>query len=892
MRKMRVFELAKELSIETKDLLRVAKDLAISVENTMSVLDVHDIERIKKRLEKDTNQKKDEEQPLQEVYTEKRVSSTIIRRRAKVTTAEVSQAPEGTKEKPAEAAAVPAEKADEKKPARKKEAAKEAAAESKTETAPVKAKEEEKPAAVAAVSGEKELPGPAEEVQAKTGEKPRQQAPAAGQKAIVPPPEIVAKVKEEEKEEEKKIKKKDKKKGKKIKELDIDVLEEEEPEPEPEQVGEAETVEVEPKPAALKKPVHAPHVVPKEKETTEVYTQSDLYGSTRSGQGKKLKRKKDRRQLPPQQAAKKKKIKIGATITVANLAREMGVKVSEVVKVLMDLGVMATQNQYISPEETVLVANELGFETMEARDEIRDEFFTEAAHAPEDLVPRPPVVTVMGHVDHGKTSLLDAIRSENVVEGEFGGITQHIGAYQATCKGKLITFIDTPGHEAFTAMRSRGAQATDFVVLVVAADDGVMDQTREAINHSRAANIPILVAVNKIDKPNANPQRVREQLSEIGLVPEDWGGDTIYIDVSAKKHLHIEELLEMILLQAEIMDIKAYPRGPARGIVLESELDKNRGPMSTVLIQQGELKKGDFFVVGSKYGKARAMFDFKGAPMDSAVPGTPVEIIGLTELPSAGDTIFVVPNEKKAKEIIEYLKEKASVTRLQAPEQKAQVTLEDLYSQVKEGKVKELNLIIKGDVHGTVEAIVSSVKGIDTGEDLRINVIHSAVGGITENDVLLSSTSNAIIVGFNVRPEPKVRDMAKKYNIDIKLYTIIYDLIDDIKQALTGMLEPVFREVVQGRAEVRDIFKVPKVGLIAGCMVTEGNIVRGTQVRLLRDNVIIHEGKLESLRRFKDDAREVAAGFECGISLNYSDIKVGDIIESFAKEKVETETRW
>jgi len=889
MRKMRVFELAKELSIETKDLLRVAKDLAISVENTMSVLDVHDIERIKKRLEKDITQKKDEEQPLQEVYTEKRVSSTIIRRRAKVTTVEAAPAPEGVKEKPAapeaKAEAAPAE--EKKKPAKKKEAAhKEAAAEQKPEAAPVKAKEEEKPEAVAVPEEKKgkEFPEqqPVEAVQAKEEEKP-----AAAPKAIVPPPEIVAKVKEEEKEEEKRIKKKDKKKGKKIKELEIDVLEEEGPEATPETLA----PEAEESRPAFKKPAHVPHI-PKEKETTEVYTQSDLYGGARSGQGKKLKRKKDRRQLLPLQASKKRKIKIGATITVANLAKEMGVKVSEAVKVLMDLGVMATQNQYISPEEAVLVANELGFETMEAKDEIRDEFFTETSYAPEDLAPRPPVVTVMGHVDHGKTSLLDAIRSENVVEGEFGGITQHIGAYQATCKGKLITFIDTPGHEAFTAMRSRGAQATDFVVLVVAADDGVMDQTREAINHSRAANIPILVAVNKIDKPNANPQRVREQLSEIGLVPEDWGGDTIYIDVSAKKHLHIEELLEMILLQAEIMDIKAHPKGPARGIVLESELDKNRGPMSTVLIQQGELKKGDFFVVGNKYGKARAMFDFKGAPMDSAAPGTPVEIIGLTELPSAGDTIFVVPNEKKAKEIIEYLKEKASVTRLQAPEQKAQVTLEDLYSQVKEGKVKELNLIIKGDVHGTVEAIVSSVKGIDTGEEIRINVIHSAVGGITENDILLASTSNAIVVGFNVRPEPKVRDMAKKYNIDIKLYTVIYDLIDDIKQALTGMLEPVFREVIQGRAEVRDLFKVPKVGLIAGCMVTEGNIVRGTQVRLLRDNVIIHEGRLESLRRFKDDAREVAAGFECGISLNYSDIKVGDVIESFAKEKVETETRW
>jgi translation initiation factor IF-2 len=500
----------------------------------------------------------------------------------------------------------------------------------------------------------------------------------------------------------------------------------------------------------------------------------------------------------------------------------------------------------------------------------------------------------MGHVDHGKTSLLDAIRSENVIDSEFGGITQHIGAYQAKCKDKVITFIDTPGHEAFTSMRSRGAQVTDFVVLVVAADDGVMDQTREAINHARAAKIPLLVAVNKIDKPNANPARVREQLSELGLVPEDWGGDTIYVDVSAKKHTGIDDLLEMILLQAEVMDIKVHLDGPAKGVVLESKLDKNKGPMCTMLIQQGELKRGDIFIVGSKWGKARAMFDFRGVAIESASPAMPVEITGLAEPPSAGDTMFVVPNEKKAKEIIEYLQEKVNISRLQAPEQKALITLEDLYNQVKEGKLKELNLIIKGDVHGTVEAIVNAVKGIDTGEDvMRINVIHSAVGGITENDVLLASTAFAIIVGFNVRPEPKVRDLAKKSNIEIKLYTIIYDLLEDIKQALRGMLEPVYKEVIQGRAEVRDVFKVPKVGVIAGCMVTEGTMVRGVQARLLRDNVVIHEGRVESLRRFKDDAKEVASGFECGMSFgNYNDIKAGDVIESFTKERVERQTTW
>jgi len=884
MKKMRVFELAKDLSIEAKELLRVAKDLAISVENTMSILDIHDIERIRKRLDKDT-QKKDD-LPLQDVYEEQRVSTNIIRRRAKA--APISEAPmlevssaQEAQPKPEEEA-VAQEKAEKKKPPKKKETPKKEAV--LKEEAPVAvsaatpgvAVEETQKEMKATPTLEEPFIEPAKTPAAPVSEISKAE-PAQTTAAVSPVPGVIVKPQEIEKEEEKEIKKKEKKKGKKPPKA-IEVLAEEE------EAGVDKTGAR----VAILKP--KPEPVPE----TEVYTQTDLYGAGRTTQGKKLKKKKDRRGL--QQVLltlKKKKLKIGATITVANLAKEMGVKVSEVIKVLMELGIMATQNQYISPEEATFVATELGFETEEARDEIREEYFTETVQMPENLVPRPPVVTVMGHVDHGKTSLLDAIRSENVIDSEFGGITQHIGAYQAQCKDRLITFIDTPGHEAFTSMRSRGAQATDFVVLVVAADDGVMDQTKEAINHARAAKIPILVVVNKIDKPNANPMRVREQLSELGLVPEDWGGDTIYVDVSAKKHIGIEDLLEMILLQAEIMDIKVQADGPAKGVVLESKLDKNKGPMCTMLIQQGELKKGDIFIVGSRWGKARAMYDFRGVPIDQATPATPVEITGLTEPPSAGDTMFVVPNEKKAKEIIEYLQEKVSITRLQAPEQKAQVTLEDLYNQVKEGKLKELSLIIKGDVHGTVEAIVNAVKGIDTGEDMRINVIHSAVGGITENDVLLASTSMAIIVGFNVRPEPKVRDLAKKSNIEIKLYTIIYDLIEDIKQALRGMLEPVYQEVIQGRAEVRDIFKVPKIGIIAGCMVTEGTLVRGAQARLLRDNVVIHEGRVESLRRFKDDAKEVATGFECGISLgNYNDIKVGDIIEAFTQEKVENTATW
>jgi len=571
---------------------------------------------------------------------------------------------------------------------------------------------------------------------------------------------------------------------------------------------------------------------------------------------------------------------------VLGLAREMGVKVSEVIRVLGMLGMIVRENDYITSDEAVLAAAEMGYEIEETRDDILEDYLTPPKHPEEELVSRSPVVTVMGHVDHGKTSLLDAIRSENVTESEFGGITQHVGAYQARCKDKLITFIDTPGHQAFTAMRARGAQVTDFVVLVVAADDGVMEQTKEAISHARAANIPIIVAVNKIDKPNANPQRVKEQLADQGLVPEDWGGDTVFVEVSAKKHIGIDELLEMILLQAEMLDLKAYSKGAARGTVLESKLDRNKGPMSTIIVQSGELKQGDTFVAGMTWGKVRAMYDFKGAALNSALPSTPVEIIGLTSPPSAGDTFFVVPNDKKAREIIEYLDLK--IKQKNVVEQKTQVTLEDLYSQVMEGRLKALNVIIKGDVHGTVEAITSAIKGVETGESIRINVVHSGVGSITENDIMLASTSQAVIIGFNIKPETKVKNLAKNYGIDIKLYTVIYELLDDIKQALQGMLEPVYEDVLQGSAEVRNVFKISRIGTIAGCMVIDGKIQRTAQVKLLRAKDTIWEGRFASLKRFKDDVKEVTSGYECGISLEgFNDLQEGDIIQAFTKEKQE-----
>jgi translation initiation factor IF-2 len=874
MKKMRIFELAKDLSVDTKDLLKIAKDLAISVENNMSMIDVHDIERIKKRFQKDSE--KLPEQSSEETYVEnERVSANVIRRRARISTPPVK--PEEqlvVLEAKAEEEALPEpekkEEKKEKKKAQKVSEKKQIPSEPAHGTVSEPAREEISAQGTEPAALEREEAA-ASAGEAREEEKPEQESkPAGEEKTPAIPPSPVTQ--QEEKEEEKK--KKEKKKGKKAKpgEVVVEVEGEE---------GEKAARHIH----AVKKP--------KKPKEMEVYTQTDLYGSERGAFGKKQKKRKDRRIGDQIGASKKKKLLIRKTITVANLAKEMGVKASDAIKILMDLGVIANQNQYISSEEAILVAHELGFNVEEERDEIKETYLTPPAYDSGELEPRPPVVTVMGHVDHGKTSLLDAIRQENVIESEFGGITQHIGAYQAQCRGKPITFIDTPGHEAFTAMRSRGAQVTDFVVLVVAADDGVMDQTKEAINHARAANIPILVAVNKIDKPNANPQRVREQLSDMGLVPEAWGGETIYVDVSAKNHIGIEDLLEMILLQAEVMDIKAYPKGNARGIVLESKLDKARGPMATVLIQSGQLKRGDIFVVGSTWGRARAMFDFAGKPISQADPATPVEILGFSGLPSSGDTFFVVPNEKKAKEIVSYFMEDRKFQQLQKQETKEKITLEDLYSQVQEGKIKDLNLIIKGDVHGSVEAISSSVKAIDTGQDLRINVIHSAVGGITENDILLASTAHAIVVGFNVRPEPTARALAKKYTVEIKLYTIIYDLIEDIKQALTGMLEPVYEEVVQGRAQVRDLFRVPKIGVIAGCMVTDGQIIRGASARLLRDSVVIHEGRIESLRRFKEDTREVSAGYECGIGLGgFNDIKVGDVIEAYTQQKVETTPQW
>ena len=503
------------------------------------------------------------------------------------------------------------------------------------------------------------------------------------------------------------------------------------------------------------------------------------------------------------------------------------------------------------------------------------------------LKERPPVVTIMGHVDHGKTTLLDTIRHTNVTAAEAGGITQHIGAYQVEASGKKITFLDTPGHAAFTTMRARGAQVTDITVLVVAADDGVMPQTIEAINHAKAADVPIIVAVNKIDKPEANPDRVKQQLTEHGLVPEEWGGETIYVPVSALKGEGIDELLEMILLVAEVQELKANPDKRARGVVIEAELDKNRGPVATVLVQNGTLRVGDALVAGNYFGKVRAMINDRGRRVKEATPSTPVEILGLSDVPNAGDPFMVFEDEKQAREIADIRAERQRQKELKV---QTRITLDDLYKQIQEGDVKELNIIIKADVQGSAEALRGGLEKIDV-EGVKVKIIHSGVGAITESDIILASASNAIVIGFNVRPEPNARAMAEQEKVDLRLHRVIYDVIEEIESAMKGMLDPEYEEKVVGTAEVRQTFKVSKVGTIAGCYVTNGKVVRDGKARLIRDGVVIHEGEVDTLRRFKDDVREVAQGYECGMTLkNFNDIKEGDIIEIYVVEEVERAT--
>jgi len=580
-----------------------------------------------------------------------------------------------------------------------------------------------------------------------------------------------------------------------------------------------------------------------------------------------------------------KQITLEGPITVQEFARLLNKKSGEVIKKLISIGVMATINQEIDVDTLILLGSEFGT-TVELKATKEEKFFAENIDQLEDLKERAPVVTIMGHVDHGKTSLLDVIRHTSVTSTEAGGITQHIGAYQVEVKGKKITFLDTPGHEAFTAMRARGAQITDLVILVVAADDGVMPQTVEAIRHSQAAKIPIIVAVNKIDKAEADPERIKQALTEYNLVPEEWGGDTIYCNVSAKTKEGLANLLEMVTLLAEVSDLKANPNKKADGTIIEAKLDKGRGPVATVLVQNGTLNVGDYLIAGTAHGRIRAMQDDKGRTLTKALPSTPVEIIGLSVVPLAGDSFNAVDDEHLAKDIIS---ERTVQAREKIMQSQAHISLDDLFSQIKKGEIKDLNIIIKADVQGSIEAIKQSLEKLSN-EEVRVNIIYQGVGGITETDVMLASASNAIIIGFNVRPDVNARKAADLQQIDLRLYRVIYDAIEDIKSALSGLLNPEIREVVVGHGEVRAVIKVPKVGFIAGSYITEGKVGRNDQIRVVRDGIVIHEGNISSLRRFKDDVKEVSSGFECGLSLeNFLDFREGDQFEAFNLEKIKRE---
>ena len=577
-------------------------------------------------------------------------------------------------------------------------------------------------------------------------------------------------------------------------------------------------------------------------------------------------------------------IRISESISVGELAKRMGIKANDLIKSLMKMGMMVTINHPLDFDTAVILSSEYGYEVENVAVDL-DEILESTPDLPETLQKRSPVVTIMGHVDHGKTSLLDAIREANVIAGEAGGITQHIGAYDVELNGRKITFLDTPGHEAFTAMRARGAKVTDIVILVVAADDGVMPQTREAINHSKAAGVPIIVAVNKIDKPDSRPDQVKRELMEQGLVSSEWGGDTTMVEVSAKKRLNLEELLEMVLLQADMMELTANPDKQAKGTVVEARLDKGRGPVATVLVQEGTLKNGDYCVVGIHSGRVRAMQNDRGEKVLEAGPSMPVELVGLSGVPDAGDVFVAMKDEKQAKEIATLRQIKQREVELS---KHTKLSLEDLYKRIQSGEVKDLNVIVKGDVQGSVEAVGESLRKLST-DAVRLNVLHLAVGAITETDVNLAAASNAIIIGFNVRPEVKAQGLAEKEGVDIRLYSIIYDAVEDVRKAMEGLLEPTLKEKYLGRAEIREVFSVPKVGNVAGSYIQDGKMLRNAQVRLLRDNVVVYEGKLSSLRRIKDDVKEVASGYECGIGLeNYNDLKIGDIIEAFEIEKIAT----
>ena len=884
MAKIRIYELARALNMTNKVLLEKLKEMGLEAKSHMSSLEEDTADKVRQELFGAQSAQKD-------VVEQKRVGSTIIRKRrqkakpeetppeavpekseteaAEPETAEPTEAAEAeetppeTEQAAAEAAEPLAEEPETTEiteAVEESEAADEAAEAAETgEKAPVEEEPSESAETAETAAAAKKKKGKAKKVEAariiKFPDKPV--APTVKKKpAPEPAAPGTAPAAPADSEADKKTSRKTRKKRKKTE-------------------GAAETPErLEKKKSAFKR--------------REVVEGAALYDRPRGkgrkkGKGKARTPGSEKTQITTPKAIKR-RIKIDESITVADLAKRMGVKANEIIAKLMGMGVMATVNQAVDFDTAALVASEFEYEVERASVAEEEILNASPEDAPESLKSRAPVVTIMGHVDHGKTSLLDVIRESHITDGEAGGITQHIGAYKVATKKGAVVFLDTPGHEAFTAMRSRGAQATDIVVLVVAADDGVMPQTIEAINHSRAAEVPIVVAVNKIDKDNADLERVKRELSEQGLISEEWGGETIFVHVSAKQQIGLNELLDMIILQSEMLELKANPDKLAKGLVIESKVDPGRGPVATVLIQEGTLTVGSAVVCGIHHGKVRAMLNDTGAMIDTAGPSTPVEILGLAGLVSAGDEFIAVQDEKNARMVSENRYQKQRTKDLS---RSTKVSLENFFEQMQAGDVSHLNIIIKADVNGSCEAIEDALKKISA-EDVSIDIIHSGAGTITESDVALASASNAIILGFNVRAGAKVKAAASEEHVDIRYYTVIYDLIEDIKEAATGLMSPKYEERILGRAEVRELFVIPKKGTIAGSLVVEGTITRNQPVRVIRDGVIIYEGVVGSLRRFKEDAREVKNGFECGIGVdNFNDLKVNDVLECFYYEEIQ-----
>jgi translation initiation factor IF-2 len=878
MAKVRVYELARELDIESKELVEKLVEGGISIKNYMSTLDEETVAKAKKIVSG----------TVSEIIEEKRIKPTVIRRRKKIKieqkipTAEIEEEAKDVKSEALKQEMLLEEK-------KVKEGAVEGMEAAPSDILPKAEKIEGAPEEVSheeQIEEKEETKVHIEKVAKKTKGKVKK-----AKKRKVDKPAKIIRLPEEGSLKDAL--------GKKVDEKVVEL------QPlKPITIKPVETVTKEEE--GLKRPKHAKRKRTKKKAEEEddtsrhtlrykrkaIYERSDLYEGRsikpkRRKIGKKFETavKKGKQTKITVPKAIKRRIKVQEFVTVAELAKAMGAKATDLVKKLMDLGVAANINMAIDFESASVVADDFGYE-LELDTFKEERLILETEDRPEDLEPRPPVVTIMGHVDHGKTSLLDYIRESNIIGGESGGITQHIGAYYVKTKGGDIVFLDTPGHEAFTAMRARGAKVTDLIVLVVAADDGAMSQTKEAINHARAANIPIVVAINKIDKPEADPEKVKRELAELDLAPEEWGGETIYGHISAKSGEGVDEMLGLILLQSEILELKGNPKKAAKGSIIEAHLDKSKGPVASVLIKNGTVRQGDHFICGDHYGRVRAMLNQEGKKMKSAGPSVPVEIYGISGVPMAGDEFIVVQDEKTARQVIGHRRIKRK-----KPEtiERDLVSLDDLFERMKEGEVKELNIVLKTDVQGSLEALTDSLVKQST-EEVKLRVIHSATGGISESDVMLASASDAIIIGFNVRANPRVSNTAEKEKVDIRYYDVIYKAIKDVRLAMAGLLEPVYEEHIIGRADIKEMFHIPKVGSVAGCYVTDGYVERNANVRVLRDDVVVIDDKVASLRRFKEQVKEVQSGYECGIGLeNFQDFKTGDVFEFYKVEEMEAE---